>query len=95
MVPTDKFHITSGSLRQFTRKGDSGGDVTYNYCQTCPTVIFVQAEKLSGINILKMGTVDDDDVYDKVGYPKVEIYTKNRPSWCQAIPGAGQKEGAA
>ncbi|KAI5249252.1 hypothetical protein E4T43_00738 [Aureobasidium subglaciale] len=92
MIPTDKYKILSGSLRTFTRKGDSGKDVTYNYCQNCPTVLFVQVEAMPGINIVKMGTLDDEDAYEGLGKPGMEIYTKNRPSWCEPIPGAEQKE---
>lgn len=92
MIPSDKYKIISGSLKSFTRKGDSGKNVTYNSCQNCPTVLYVQAEALEGLNIVKAGTVDDEDVFNNLGKPKAEIYTKNRPSWCDAIPGAEQKE---
>ncbi|CAD0086415.1 unnamed protein product [Aureobasidium vineae] len=92
MIPSDKYKILSGSLRTFTREGDSGKNVTYNYCQNCPTVLFVKAEALDGVNIVKMGTLDDENVYDNLGKPGLEIYTKNRPQWCDAIPGAQQKE---
>ena len=95
MIPSDKYKIFSGSLKTFTRKGDSGKNVTYNYCQNCPTVLFVQAEAIDGINIVKMGTIDDEDVYDSLGKPGMEIYTRNRPSWCGAIEGAQQKEGGS
>ena len=45
------------------------------------------------MQIVKMGTVDQQDVIEKhrVG---LEIYTKNRLDWCPAIEGAGQTEGA-
>ncbi|TIA77650.1 hypothetical protein D6C76_04593 [Aureobasidium pullulans] len=92
MIPSDKYKVLSGSLKSFTRKGDSGKNVTYNSCQNCPTVLYVQAEALEGLNIVKAGTVDDEDVFNNLGKPKAEIYTKNRPSWCDAIPGAEQKE---
>lgn len=94
MIPSDKYKILSGSLKTFTRKGDSGKNVTYNYCQNCPTVLYVQAEAIDGINIVKMGTLDDE-TYDHLGKPSMEIYTKNRPEWCEAIPGAQQKEGGS
>jgi hypothetical protein len=92
MIPSDKYKMTSGSLRSFARKGDSGKTVTYNYCQDCPTVLFVTAEAMAGINIVKMGTLDDEEVFEKLGNASLEIYTKNRPSWCEQISGAQQKE---
>lgn len=91
MVPSDKFKITAGSLNKFTRKGDSGKNVTYYYCQDCPTVMYVDVEAMAGLYIVKMGTVDDDDVFNNLGLPGLEIYTKNRPEWCPQIPGAEQK----
>jgi hypothetical protein len=93
MIPTDKYKILSGSLKTFKRKGSSGKDVTYNYCSNCPTILFVQAEAMNGVNIVKMGTLDDEEVYNSLGKPQMEIYTRNRPQWCEAIEGAKQSEG--
>ncbi|KAK6008362.1 hypothetical protein QM012_000265 [Aureobasidium pullulans] len=92
MLPSDKYKILSGSLRTWTRKGDSGKNVTYHYCQNCPTILYVTGEAMNGINIVKVGTLDDEDVFENLGKPGLEIFTKNRPQWCDAIPGAQQKE---
>ncbi|CAD0099597.1 unnamed protein product, partial [Aureobasidium mustum] len=95
MIPSDKYKILSGSLRTWSRKGDSGKNITYHYCQNCPTILYVTGEAITGVNIVKMGTLDDEDVFDNLGKPGLEIYTKNRPKWCDAIPGAQQKEGGS
>ena len=58
-------------------------------------MLYVQAEAIDGINIVKMGTIDDETVYENLGKPGMEIYTRNRPNWCDAIPGAQQKEGGS
>ncbi|KAI4733717.1 hypothetical protein E4T50_15740 [Aureobasidium sp. EXF-12298] len=92
MIPSDKYKILSGSLRTWTRKGDTGKGVTYNYCQNCPTILYVTGEAIQGINIVKMGTLDDQEDIEKLGKPGLELYTKNRPQWCDAIPGAQQME---
>ncbi|KAI4845408.1 hypothetical protein E4T44_05629 [Aureobasidium sp. EXF-8845] len=95
MIPTSNYKVLSGDLKTFNRKGDSGKNLTYYYCKNCPTILYVQAEAMDGVNIVKMGTLDDEDVYNNLGKPGMEIYTRNRPVWCQAIPGAEQKEGGS
>ena len=95
MIPTSNYKILSGELNTFKRKGDSGKNLTYYYCKNCPTILYVQAEAMDGVNIVKMGTIDDEDVYENLGKPQAEIYIRNRPSWCEAIPGAQQKEGGS
>jgi hypothetical protein len=97
MIPTSNYKILSGSdLKTFNRKGDSGKNLTYYYCKNCPTILYVQAEAMDGVNIVKMGTIDDvDDFYEHLGNHGMEIYTKHRPSWCEAIPNAEQKEGGS
>jgi hypothetical protein len=97
MIPTSNYKILSGGgdLKTFNRKGDSGKNLTYYYCNNCPTILYVQAEAIDGVNIVKMGTIDDEDVYENLGKPGMEIYTRNRPGWCEAIPNAEQKEGGS
>jgi hypothetical protein len=40
-----------------------------------------------------MGTLDDEEVYNNLGKAQLEIFTRNRPQWCEAIEGAQQREG--
>lgn len=92
MVPNGKFRVLSGTVKQFTRKGISGKDVTYNMCDNCGSLVFVKADAMPDSTIVKMGTVDDEDVLHGIGYPALEIFTKDRLHWAQPIPGAEQKE---
>ncbi|KAL1301536.1 hypothetical protein AAFC00_005777 [Neodothiora populina] len=92
MVPEDKFYKKSGKVKQFTRKGVSGNDVTYNMCDNCGTLVFAEAGAIPGIKIVKLGTLDDADVLNGIGHANLEIFTKDRLSWLQPIPGAEQKE---
>lgn len=53
--------------------------------------MFVTAEAMPGIHIVKPGTLDDLDVLN-AGAPGAEIFTKDRVEWCGAIKGTAQQE---
>ncbi|KAH9808628.1 DUF636 domain protein [Teratosphaeria destructans] len=103
---------TSGTAKTWSRKGESGKDVTYDsispphnspihysqlsifpVCDTCGTIMSVRAEAMAGLTIVKTGTLDDAAEVEERGRPGQEIFTRNRPRWCEAFPGCGQKEG--
>lgn len=92
MVPSEKFRVLSGTVKQFTRKGISGHDLTYNMCDNCGSLVFVKADAMPDSTIVKMGTVDDENILNGIGYPGLEIFIKDRLHWAQPIPGAEQKE---
>ena len=80
----------SGKDKIFERKGDSGGNLQYVSCDVCPTIMYVDAEAFAGVKIVKGGTVDDRDARE-AAKPGLELYTKERHSWCPAWP-CDQKE---
>jgi hypothetical protein len=82
----------SGKAKNYTRKGISGKDLTYNMCDNCGSLVFVEAESVPESKIVKLGTIDDDEILNTLGYPTVEIFTKDRLAWLQVLPGAAQKE---
>jgi len=55
--------------------------------------MWVEGEAFAGINIVKTGTIDDQEVLDKAT-PVQEIYCSRRPASIAAIPGLPQKEAA-
>lgn len=92
MIPEEKFHVTSGTAKRYTRKGRSGKDVTYNSCDHCSSLVFVESEASAGVKILKMGTVDDEEFLDRLGNMDAEIFCKDRLAWAKPIAGAEEKE---
>lgn len=92
IVPDKQFSVLSGSAKTYTRKGQSGKGVTYNNCDNCSSLVFVEAEAMAGVKIVKMGTVDDEDFLNKLGTAESEIFCKNRLAWVKPIPGAEEKE---
>ena len=51
----------------------------------------VDVEAMPGMVLIKNGTLDEGL---KSLEPGMEIYTKNRPSFCPILPGTVQKESA-
>lgn len=92
MIAEERFQVLSGTAKRYARKGRSGKDVTYNNCDQCSSLVFVEAEAMPGVKILKMGTVDDEDFLNKLGNMEAEIFCKDRIEWVKPIPGAETKE---
>ncbi|KAK4892137.1 hypothetical protein LTR10_006469 [Elasticomyces elasticus] len=92
--PVATYKKTSGKVFNWTRKGDSGKDVTYNNCGTCGTIMTVSAEAMPDMVIFKAGTLDDQDAIES-SKPGVQIYNKYKPSWCDGLAYAAQKDGAS
>lgn len=88
MIPDSNFKVTRGISKQFSRKGDSGKTVTYNNCPICSCLLFVEAEALQGMKIVKLGGIDDKDFVEGLGLPGKEIYCKNMCAWEQKVEGA-------
>ena len=82
----------SGDVRNWTRKGDSGKDVTNGYCANCNNLMFVEAEFLPDMKIIKTGTLDDKEGLDNAPVVQ-EVYTQNRPNCFDALKDAQQNKG--
>ena len=46
-------------------------------------------EKLQGVFILFMGTLDGEEVLGSEGRPQVEIWAKHRVEWVKSLEGDG------
>lgn len=89
----EQYKLLSGEARSWTRKGDSGQDVTNFYCNDCNNLMRVEIESLAGLTVFKPGTLDDQSLLN--GVPVVqEIYTRGRPNCFEALKGADQKTAA-
>jgi hypothetical protein len=75
-VPVDKFKFTKGIPSTYTRLGDSGKEVIYQFCSECGTTLC--AEIILG-NFYSVGasTLRDNNHFA----PKMAIYTKSAPDW--------------
>ncbi|KAF2772005.1 hypothetical protein EJ03DRAFT_325235 [Teratosphaeria nubilosa] len=92
LVKTDNLRPDSIPSTHTLRR-ESGKNVTYDICNTCGTIMTVRAEAMEGLTVFKTGTLDDPAEVEKHNKPVQEIFTRNRPSWCDAFPGCEQEEG--
>ncbi|KAM0712389.1 hypothetical protein Q7P37_011484 [Cladosporium fusiforme] len=93
LIPNAQYSQISGTDKLFTRKGDSGKDVTYHQCSNCSTIMWVDCEALPGLKIVKTGTIDDMDVL-KNAVPTLEMYCKDRPDSFKDLSGVERKDAA-
>ena len=85
VVPDAGFQYTKGTPEAFSRD-DLPAAVTREFCANCGTQIIARAQSLTGMVILKVGTLDDPSVFEG---PKLAIYTKDRQPFhmtCEGIP---------
>lgn len=81
IIPTTSFKV-HGTPKIYVRKGDSGKNLTINFCDNCGHTIFVSAELYAGVAIVKAGTVDDANwLKAKSRGPAREIYCKDKMEW--------------
>lgn len=90
IVPASAFTVVSGTDKTWTRKGDSGQNVTYHNCANCCTLVYVEAAAMAGTVLVKLGVVDTDAALQDAHWD-MEIYTKHRLAWSGEIAGAEQK----
>jgi len=53
------FHITAGSPKGFTKRGESGSELTRHFCPQCGSPIFTSSPKHPDSVYVKAGTLDD------------------------------------
>ncbi|KAI1129696.1 Mss4-like protein [Nemania abortiva] len=73
----------------------SGKHMTNWFCQTCGTLLYRTSEKISGVKILRLGTVDDFNLAETKLRPKTEQFIEDRVAWFTGCEGARQVEGMA
>jgi len=73
-MPEAGFSWTKGKPKSFTRS-DLENPGTREFCGNCGTHIGTRAPGMPGVVILKVGSLDDPDVY---GMPQMAIYTAEK-----------------
>lgn len=93
MVPNGQFRKLSGEAKTWHRKGDSGKSLAYQNCANCCTLMYVEADAMPDIKIVKYGPIDDESIIQD-GNWNMEIYMKHGVSWLPPVKGAEVKEAA-
>lgn len=86
-----QFKALSGKTEVWSRNGESGKGVHCNFCVTCHTYVTVNIDSMEGLTVVKSGTIDGDALGAP---PAAEIYTRNRPAWCESKEGRAEFTGA-
>jgi hypothetical protein len=73
MVPDESFRFTKGEPKEFARS-DLEKPVRRYFCPSCGTAIGSRSPARPGSFIIKVGTLDDQSVFD----PKAAIFTIDR-----------------
>jgi hypothetical protein len=58
VVEKSTVQVFSGATKTFTRKGDSGKTVEYDFCPNCGTTVRWRVEVMPGREIYAVGTLD-------------------------------------
>lgn len=75
-LPAPAFKVT-GTLKTFTKIGDSGKSVHRRFCPECGSGIVDEAEALLGMVMVNVGTLDDRSWVK----PASEIYCDSAQPW--------------
>ncbi len=75
-VPASALKVT-GTLKTFTKSGDSGKPIHRRFCPECGSGIMDEADALPGVAMLNAGTLDDR----RWVKPLSEIYCDSAQPW--------------
>ena len=75
-LPKSAMRIT-GETRGYRVPGDSGLGYTRQFCPTCGSLVFGEAEGMPGMMMVTAGTLDDPSLYQ----PQMVIFARSRPAW--------------
>ena len=86
IVGRDALKITKGELKDFTKKGDSGKNVTRKFCANCGTQVLSDVETAPQIWVIKVGTLDNAAAFN----PGIVLYTSSAQPWAHMPDGVPQ-----
>jgi len=74
-VPKDNFKFTKGSPSTYSRVGNSGNDVNYQFCSTCSTALCAE------VTVGNFYSVAATSLKNNKFLPKMSIYASSASSW--------------
>ncbi len=76
------FRIISGDPKRFTKRGDSGRELTRHFCPDCGSPLFTSAPEHPEHIYVKAGTLDDPTIVE----PAHQNWVASAVSWSQIGP---------
>ena len=77
LVPGDKVEMSGESLSQYVVKGDSGENVTRNFCNKCGSPLSTVLDGFGGLAAIKAGTMKDNSWVK----PGIQIWCDSAKTW--------------
>ncbi|KAF2849776.1 hypothetical protein T440DRAFT_508580 [Plenodomus tracheiphilus IPT5] len=82
------------NLTQFTQKHTiaSGLAMSNYFCKTCGSLMYRTGPAAPNAFLCRLGTVDDFNLVEQNLAPQLEVYVKDRVSWCGGVQVQGVKQ---
>jgi hypothetical protein len=87
-----QFKLLSGTDKSYTRTADSGNQMTSYACEKCSCIMLVRSESKPALRMIRTGTIDDDEVLDRM-VPSKELFCSYRPGSFAEYPGIEHADG--
>jgi hypothetical protein len=79
--PREQIRDISGNAVRFSRLGDSGNTVTFNFCPACGSTVYWQSDNAPGLISIAIGAFADPAFHA----PRHSVYEASRHHWV-ALP---------
>jgi hypothetical protein len=79
--PREQIRDISGNAVRFSRRGDSGKTVTFNFCPACGSTVYWQSDNAPGLISIAIGAFADPAFHA----PRHSVYEASRHHWV-ALP---------
>ena len=73
----------AGEAKAYTRAGNSGHDVTFNFCPSCGTTVYWMPDAYPGLTAVGLGCFDDPSGLE----PEIVVYGHLQHSWVKLQAG--------
>ncbi len=73
----DRLRIVRGEVKGYTTRGDSGSEITREFCPECGSPLFTRGEHCAGFVYIKAGSLDEPELVK----PSCEIWTERAVKW--------------
>lgn len=71
----------------------TGNRMVTSFCKTCGTVMYRQGTGFPGVFVMRLGVVDDFNLFEGRLKPRIEQFIKDRPSYLREADGVKQYHG--
>lgn len=77
-----ELHIVSGSVKDYTKIGDSGNEITRQFCPDCGSPLFTREPACPHLVWVKAGSLDNPELIE----PTHQIWTEMAVGWANINP---------